>query len=121
MMGVITKSWVFTTAQTDTPLETVGGSVRMAVTYASVTCANSNTNDVLARIGFAATTLPAESTTGADGMFFEHGGIAKGGGALAANGGEMIAVGDYGVPPRFTCSSPAGGSVRVVMSWRLLE
>jgi hypothetical protein len=121
MMGVITKSWVFTAAQTNTSLETVGGSVRMAVTYACVTCANSNTGDVSARIGFAATTLPAESATGADGMFFEHGGIAHGGGALAANGGEMIAVGDAGIPPRFTCSAPTGGSVRLVMSWRILE
>lgn len=121
MRGVITKSWVFTSAQTDTSLETVGGTNRMAVTYAAITCANSNAADVSVRIGFAATTLPAESTSGATGMFFEHGGVAHGGGALAANGGEMIAVGDLGIPPRFTCSAPTGGSVRLVMSWTLLE
>jgi hypothetical protein len=121
MTGAVTKSWKFTTAQTNAALETVGGSNRMAVIYASVTCANSNTADVSVRIGFAAATLPAESSAGADAMFFEHGGIAKGGGAIAANGGAALAVSDFGVGPRLTCSVPTGGDIRVVMAWRVLE
>lgn len=121
MTGVVTKSWVWTTAQTDLSLETVGGTNKMALVYASVTCANSNTGDVSVRIGFAATTLPAVSESGASGMFFEHGGVARGGGAVASNGGEVIAVGEYGIPPRLTCSAPTGGSLRLVMSWRLLD
>lgn len=121
MTGVTTKSWVWTTAQTDRSLETVGGTNRMALVYAAVTCANSNTGDVSVRIGFGTTTLPATTETGTEGMFFEHGGVAPGGGALAANGGELIAVGEYGIPPRLTCSAPTGGSLRLVMSWRLLD
>ena len=121
MTGVITKSWVFTTAQTDLSLETVGGTNQLGIVYAAVTCANSNTGDVSVRIGFAATTLPAVSGTGAAGMFFEHGGVAPGGGAVASNGGSLIAVGDYGIPPRLTCSDPDGGSLRLVMSWRVLD
>lgn len=126
MMGVITKSWVFTDAQTDFALTIpeLDGTHRIGIVWAKAKCANSNTVDVSVRAGLAATTLPAvsnNSATGADGMFFEDGGLPPGGGETNANGGSLLAVGGYNVGPRLTCSVATGGSLRIILAYVILE
>lgn len=122
MRPSITKEWSFTTAQTDFELEDVPSTASMVVWYCQVTCANSNTVDVSVRIGLATATLPTvtdNSATGGAGMVLSHGAIAKGGGAVVANGGSPITTGAADADLRITCSAATGGSLRVVISYHL--
>ena len=113
-------TWSFATAQTDAKLIDVGATQRLLVVSAKATCANSNTGDVSVRLGFATATLPTltvDSLTGSAGEFFSHGGIAKGGGAVDAEGG----MGAEGEDLRLTCSAATGGSLRITVKYRLME
>lgn len=118
---VITREWVFTTAQTNVALLTAGATEKIMAVYAKATCANSNTGDVSIRVGFAAATLPATSdTTGVSGVFMSHGGIGPGGGEVSSMGGAILAIGELGEDLRITCSEATGGSLRLVVAYRLL-
>lgn len=118
MIAVTTREWVFENAETDLELIAFAAPLQGAVLYVDVTCANSNTGDTSCRLGFHATALPAVSdTTGVDGMVFSHGGIAKGGGAVKANGGAPITLGAPGASLRWTCSAPTGGSIRLLVGF----
>ena len=124
MIAVTTKEWTFTAARTDFLLQAFASTEKGVVSYAQVTAANSNTVDVSVRIGFGTSTLPTmpvDSSTGVDGMVLSHGGIAKGGGAVVANGGAPITVGELDEDLRLTCSVPTGGSLRVVVAYRILD
>lgn len=120
MLSVVTKEWVFEAAQTNVELQAFTAPEAGVVTYVDVTCANSNSVDVAVRIGFHATTLPtytADSLTGIAGIVFSHGGIARGGGAVKANGGAPITIGGAGDGLRMTCTAPTGGSVRILIGY----
>jgi hypothetical protein len=122
MLNVTTREWVFTAAQTDQVLIAVGASQYMSVTYVDATCANSNSVDVAVRIGFHATALPAftnNSLTGVDGIVFTHGGIARGGGEVKANGGKPITIGQVGEDLRLTCTVPTGGDLHLLVGFVL--
>lgn len=122
--SAVTKEWVFVTAQTDVQLEAVGATQRAVITYAKVIASNSNTVDVSIRVGLAAATLPTisnDSLTGGLGVFLSHPGIAHGGGVVESNGGEPIAVGAVNEDIRLTCSAATGGSVRIIIQYRLME
>jgi hypothetical protein len=130
MQAVETREWVFTTAQTDLLLlddagaSLVGAAQQMVPTYVQAVCANSNSVDVHVRLGFGATTLPAmtnNSANGQPGVFFTHPAIARGGGAVAANGGASLVVGPVGLGPRLTCGAATGGSWRLVLSFALVD
>lgn len=119
-----TKQWRFDAAQTDTLLQAMGSTQMGAITYVAVTCANGNTVDTSCRIGFGAATLPAVTTNnsaGATGIAFSHPGIAHGGGAVAANGGQAIATGALDEDIRITCSAPTGGFIDVVIGYFVIE
>jgi hypothetical protein len=76
------------------------------------------------RIGLATATLPTltdNSATGNAGMVLSHGGIAPGGGAVVTNGGAPITIGAADADLRITCSAATGGSVRVVLSYRIQD
>lgn len=120
MLDSATLTWSFATAQTDALLIAVSSTQRLAVLSAKATCANSNTVDVSVRLGFATATLPTltvDSLTGAAGEFFSHGGIARGGGAVDAEG----ALGPEGEDLRLTCSAATSGNVRITVKYRLME
>jgi hypothetical protein len=115
-----TKEWVFTSAKTDHQLIAIAATERFQLYYLEITAANSNSQDTSARVGFAASTLPAVSESGVSGVFFRHGGIPKGGGKTTHAGGAAVATGPLGVPPRFTCSNPLGGDLTLIMTYRIL-
>lgn len=124
MIPTTTKEWVFTSAQTDFLIETIGASQRMVVTYGQSTCSNSNTGDVSLRVGFATATLPTisdNSATGGLGVFMSHPGIPPGGGMVVANGGSPIASGAAGEDLRVTVSAATGGACRLVMTYWIDE
>lgn len=130
MESVRTYTWVFTVAQTNLSLKDetgaalVGAGQQMAVTFAKVLAANSNSVDVSARIGFAASALASianDSANGMEGEFLSSGGIPRGGGEVNSNGGATIALGAKGEQPLLTCSVSTNGSIRVILSFQLLE
>lgn len=120
MLDVDTQSWTFTTAKASDAILTPGSGKYVAITYVNCMCSNSNTGDVSIRLGFAVTTLPAvvnDSLTGLVGMFYEHDGIAKGGGKESGNGAGIIARGEIDEPIRCTCSAATGGSLKIVVTY----
>lgn len=123
-LTAVTREWSFATAQTDALLVTVAANQHLEVFYCQVTCANSNTGDVSCRIGCATATLPTltnDALTGGDGIVLSHGGIAKGGGAVVTNGGAPVTIGAADADLRITCSAATGGSIRVVVQFRIVS
>ena len=123
-LNAVTKEWSFAAAQTDLSLVTVGSTQHLEVYYCQVTAANSNTGDVSVRIGAATSTLPTvtnDSATGGGSMLLSHGAIAKGGGAVVAMGGSPVLVSAADEDLRITCSAATGGSIRVVVQYRIVD
>lgn len=120
MIPSASREWVFDAAQTDFKLVDFDSTHRGVVTYGQITIANSATVDVSVRVGFATATLPTitnNAAGGSAGVFMSHGGIAKGGGMVVANGGAPIDTGDADEDLRITCSAPTGGTLRLVLSY----
>lgn len=90
----------------------------MAVTVDSATTA---TGGVAVKVGFGATTIPADSTTGADGILLDHDGIAAGSGVVIGNGSGILGIGADGEELRLTCEDPVGGSLVVTFSYFTIE
>lgn len=120
MLDSLSRTWRFTTAKDSALLIAAGATQRISVLSAKATCSNSNSADVSVRLGFATSALPsltADDLTGSAGEFFSHGGIAKGGGAVDAEG----ALGGLDEDLRCTCSAASGGDVRITVKYRILE
>jgi hypothetical protein len=124
-----TKEWTwdhtFTGAGTDVELEDLPDNHSMVVLYCQVTCANSNSVDVGIRAGFGEASLPAivmNSAVGKTGVFLSHAAIARGGGAVVANGGAAVAISEPGQKLFVNLSvAPTGGQVRFVLTYRIQE
>lgn len=114
--NVISRRDAYTAAQTDTALVTVAAGLKIVVTRVLLTCANSNSVDVSARVGFGTANTP----TGA-GVVASHPGIAKGGGFNTGDGSGILGVGADNEDLRLTCSVPTGGSIEVVTSYYTVE
>jgi len=119
-MSTFSKESVFTTAQTDVALETIGASNKIVITRASITLDVDTTVTVSYRLGFGATTLPATGT-GVAGIVSSHPGLAAGSGQTEGNGGGILAIGADGEDLRFTCDVPTTGAIRVVVSGFIIE
>lgn len=114
----VTKEWTFTTAQTDFALVSVGAGNKIVVTSISATLDEATTvSGVGIRIGFAATTLPGTSTTGATGIFLSHPGLVPGSGLVLGNGAGIIGQGGDAEDIRASFEVPTGGSLRIVISY----
>lgn len=111
-----------TGAQTDASIVgTINAGTKVAVTAITVTCDGANTGDVAVKIGFGATTIPADSTTGANGVLLDHEGIKPGSGIVVGNGGGILGIGADGEELRLTCEDPVGGFVIVTFSYFTIE
>lgn len=110
-------------AQTNAAISpgTIGTGTKIVVTRITVTCDNANTTDVAVKIGFAATTLAADSTTGATGILADHDGIPPGGGFTIGDGSGILGIGGDGEELRLTCEDPVGGAVSITYSYYTIE
>jgi hypothetical protein len=110
-------------AQTDASMVgTIAAGTKVIVTAISVTVDKSVTAaSVAVKVGFGATTIPADSTTGANGVLLDHPGIAPGSGLVLGNGGGILGIGGDGEELRLTCADPVGGNVAITFSYFTIE
>jgi hypothetical protein len=112
-------------AQTDLAIGpgTVSTGTKVVVTRISVKCSNVNSVNVAAKIGFGATSIPADTTTatGSSGILVDHEGIPPGGGFVEGTGGGILGIGADGEELRFTCDAPTSGHVIVSGSYYTIE
>lgn len=111
-------------AQTDASIVgTISTGTKVVVTAVAVTVdsAVTATGGVAVKLGFGATTIPADSTTGANGVLLDHPGIAAGSGVTLGNGGGILGIGGDGEELRLTCEDPTGGNLAVTFSYYTIE
>lgn len=109
-------------AQTDASIVgTIASGTKVAVTAIAVTVDSACTGSVHCKVGFGATTIPADSTTGANGVLVDHPGIAPGSGLVVGNGGGILGIGADGEELRLTCADPAGGNIAITFSYYTIE
>jgi hypothetical protein len=113
-----------TGAQTDTSIVgTIAAGTKVAVTSVAVTVDSATTaaGGVAVKLGFGATTIPADSATGANGILLDHKGIAAGSGVVIGNGSGLLGIGADGEELRLTCEDPVGGGLSVTISYYTIE
>lgn len=111
----------FTAAMTNAALITVSAGTKIVVTGVMVFVSKATTVNVGVRIGFAAATLPAVSTSGTAGIILSADGIGPGGGANRGGVGGMLGVGADGEDLRVTSSVPTTGNLRVTVTYYTIE
>lgn len=108
--------------QTDASMVgTIASGTKVAVTAITVTADKANTADVAVKIGWGASVIPADSSTGVNGVLLDHPGIAAGSGVALGNGGGILGVGGDGEELRLTCEDPVGGSIAITFSYFTIE
>lgn len=120
--NIITRSVRVTTSQTDATLVgTINAGTKVVVTQINVMCSGANSVDTNVKIGFGATTIPADSTTGANGVLFDHEGIKAGSGVVIGSGAGILGIGADGEELRLTSSEPTSGALTVSFSYFTIE
>src|SRR3990167_2491169 len=123
--NIITRSVLITDAngaQTDASLVgTIAAGTKVGVTQITALVDNACTGDVAIRVGFGTANVPTQSSTGVDGMLFDHPGIAPGSGAVRGDGSAVIGIGADGAELRMTSEDPAGGNLTVTFSYFTIE
>jgi hypothetical protein len=112
-----------TGAQTDAAISpgTISAGTKIVVTRITVTCSNANTVNVAVKLGFGASTIPADSTTGAVGVLADHEGVPPGGGFTIGDGSGILGIGGDGEELRLTCDVPTGGHIIVSYTYYTIE
>lgn len=121
--NVITRSVYIsaaTGAQTNTDIiGAIGASTRVVVTAIAVTVDSATTasGGVAVKLGFGASSIPADNATGAAGVLLDHKGIAAGSGIVVGNGGGILGIGAAGEELRLTCEAPTDGGLSVTFTY----
>lgn len=120
--NAITRSFVFAdadNAQTDTSLLTVAAGTRIVITKLSVfvDSATTNSGGVAVRIGFGTANVPTPSSSGVNGLLFNHPGIAAGSGVVEGNGAGILGIGASNEDLRITSEDPTAGSITVTFTY----
>jgi hypothetical protein len=110
--NILTSAVTFTTAQTNTVLVSNSAGTKIILWAYSVKTSDANTVDVSARLGIAASVVPADSATG---LVDTHPNIAAGSGF--AGGPGIMGIGADAEQLLFTCSAPTGGSCQIAYKW----
>lgn len=107
----------YTSAQTDTIIITAGATQKIAVTQVMATLDEATTvNGVGFRVG-----LGTPATPTAAGVVLSHAGLPPGEKAERGTGAGVLAEGDFNEDLRITCEAPTGGTLRVVVSYFIVE
>lgn len=109
-------------AQTDVSIAgTINAGTKVVVTMIDAMADGDNTVNVAVRVGFGASTLPAASATGVNGIVLRHPDLAPGSGVVRGNGAGIVGIGADGEELRLTCDDPVGGNVSILFSFYTIE
>lgn len=115
--NIISAEYITTTSQTDDNiLPAISSGTIYVITFIAVIASADNTVNTSVRIGFGATGVPAQGSSGADavsGVIISHPNIPPGSGVTKGNGGGIIGIGGDGFELRITNSAPTNGSLIV--------
>jgi len=118
--NIVSREYMTTGAQTNDAIsDTVAAGSHVVVTECEVLASAAGTTNPAVRIGFGATAVPTEPTTGnfVDGMVLSHPGLAAGSGVVRGNGSGVVAIGAAGAELRITCDAPTTGQLTVLVSY----
>lgn len=107
----------FTAAQTDTLLITASSTQQIAITELTAVVDEAVTvTGVGFRVGCGTPSTPV-----AAGVILSHAGLMPGQSISRGTGAGVIAVGDFNEDLRITCENPVGGSLRILVSYFMVE
>ena len=120
--NIISVEYLWTTAQTNDAIVTVGAGAKVVVTQVQVTIDEATTVGVGFRIGFG-DTLPSAPTDGTAvaGYIASHRGLVPGAGLSRGDGGGILGVGADGENLSITAEAPTSGSASAVISYFTIE
>jgi hypothetical protein len=121
--NVITASARITGSNTDAAIlpGTIGTGTKIVITRLHVAISNAATVNVGCKVGFGATTLPADNATGVAGVIVDNDGFPPGGGVQVGDGSGIIAVGGDGEELRVTNDAPTSGAIHLNYSYYTIE
>jgi len=108
----------------DNILPAISAGTKYVITSITVSASAANTTNATVRIGFGATTVPAQGATNADAVakvVMSLPGIPAGGGAVKGNGGGIVGVGGDGEELRVTITNMATGALTIVVDYYTIE
>lgn len=108
----------------DNILPAISAGTKYVITGITVAASAANTTNATVRIGFGATTVPAQGATNADAVakvVMSLPGIPPGGGAVKGNGGGIVGVGGDGEELRVTITNMATGNLTIVVDYYTIE
>lgn len=108
----------------DNILPAISPGTKYVITAITVAASAANTTNATVRIGFGATTVPAQGATNADAVakvVMSLPGIPPGGGAVKGNGGGIVGVGGDGEELRVTITNMATGNLTIVVDYYTIE
>jgi hypothetical protein len=119
--NIITKSTRVTAAQTNLDLlGAISAGTKYVIVGFSIGVSKATTVNVGVKLGFGATTVPADGTAVA-GVLFDHDGLEPGSGAVQGNGGGILAIGGDGEELRMTSDVPTTGALTVTIQYYTIE
>lgn len=121
--NIVTASVRLTGSNTDAAIiaGTIAAGTKVVVTRLTVTISNATTVNVGIKIGFGASTLAADSTSGAAGILIDSDGFPPGGGVNIGDGSGIIGIGADGEELRITNDAPTSGAIHVTVSYFTIE
>ena len=122
--NLVSAEYYTTGAGTDDPvIAVVSAGTKIVVTGISAMCSAANTVNVAVRIGFGTASVPAQGSTGADGVakvILSHPGIAPGSGVMKGHAGGIVGIGADGEDLRITNGAPTTGSLIIQVDYFLI-
>ncbi len=122
--NIVSREYMTTGAQTnDAIIDSIGAGTKVVVTEIEALASAAGTTTPQVRIGFGATAVPTEPTTGnsATDVVLSHPGIAAGSGVVRGSGAGIVATGGDGEELRITCDAPTDGQLTVLVSYYTIE
>jgi len=108
----------------DNILPLISSGTKYIITSITVAASAANTVNTSVRIGFGASGVPAQGSSGADAVdkvILSHPNIPAGSGIVKGNGSGIVGMGGDGEDLYITCSAPTTGSLIVQVDYYTIE
>lgn len=123
--NIQSAEYITTGAQTnDNILPVISAGTIYVIVGITVAASKDNTVNTSVRIGFGASAVPTQGSSGADAVtkvVLSHPGLAPGSGMIKGNGAGIVGIGGDGEELRITNSAPTTGSIVVQVDYYTIE